>query len=121
VEWLRNECVVLQLSRETYANAHFLVDSYFKTQRFNSSEFLRIALCSLIIASKINESKILYTRNIAQNNGIEEQKMIEKEIMLLSWCKFRADPYNFARIVGEYVWRWDELVKATEANLPLFL
>jgi len=49
------ECVKLELSRETFANALFLMDFYFKRASFNSNEFfMETALSMLVIASKMN-------------------------------------------------------------------
>ena len=72
VDWLRNECVKLGLCHETYGACIFMMDFYFKTETFISDEFLEIALVMMVISSKINETKILFTRTIAKNNKIDE-------------------------------------------------
>jgi hypothetical protein len=56
------------------------MDSYFKNSGFNSAEFLHIALCMMVIASKMNESKVLYTARMAKNSKVSTEKMIDREI-----------------------------------------
>ena len=41
--------------------------------------------------------------------------------MLIQWFRFRTDPYNFVKIIGEYVRRWDETVVKLKLNYPLFI
>ena len=116
IDWLRNECVQLELSHETYANSLFLMDYFWKIEKFNSAQFLKIALCMMVIASKLNETKILYTSRMAKNNKIDEEEMRQEEVKLIEWFKFRTDCYNFARIIGQYMRRWDEELERRKVN-----
>ena len=77
-----------------------MMDYFWKIEKFNSAQFLKIALCMMVIASKLNETKILYTSRMAKNNKIDEEEMRQEEVKLIEWFKFRTDCYNFARIVG---------------------
>lgn len=61
----------------------------------------------MVISSKLNETKVLYSGRMGVNNGIEEGRMIEREMELVIWFRFRPDAWNFARVVGEYIRRWD--------------
>jgi hypothetical protein len=57
------------------------MDFYFKGATFDSNEFfLETALTMLVIASKMNEKNILYTARMATNNGLDQGKLINREV-----------------------------------------
>lgn len=53
-----------------------MMDSYFKNEMFDSEEFLHIGICMIVISSKMNESKILYTGRMAKKSKVSIEKMM---------------------------------------------
>jgi hypothetical protein len=73
-------------------------------------DFSCAALCMLIISSKLNETKILYTPVMARKSKIAPQKMEEMEVAVMVWFKFKVNAYNYVRVLIEYMREWDEMV-----------
>jgi hypothetical protein len=64
----------------------------------------------LIISSKLNETKILYTPVMAMKSKNAPQKMQEMEVAVMVWFKFKVNAYNYVRVLIEYMREWDEMV-----------
>jgi len=54
-----------------------MMDYYYKQNNFNSNDFSCLALSMLIISSKINELKVLYTPIMAMKIKVDPLKMEE--------------------------------------------
>lgn len=66
----------------------------------------------MIISSKALERKVLYTSTVARNNKLSFLELLETELMLLKFFKFRISSYNFVRAMNEYLKRWNERIAA---------
>jgi hypothetical protein len=87
----------------------FLLDEHYKVTSFNSAEFACVALGCLVVSSKVNESKVLYTPKMAKSNRIDPLKLQEMELQIVIGCGFRVNGYNFARVVMEYMRMWEDI------------
>ena len=46
---------------------------------------------------------------------------MEREMELIVWFRFRPDAWNFARVVGEYLRRWDQIVGKRDPSVMKFV
>lgn len=64
----------------------------------------------MIISSKALERKVLYTSTVARNNKISFMDLLETEMKLLKFFKFRISSGNFVRAMNEYLKRWNDRI-----------
>jgi hypothetical protein len=91
------------------------MDEYYKYMPFEKEHFIITSLCFIIISSKTFETKVLFTSAVAEANKYNYNQMLKLEEDVLIFFEFQVASYNFARLCGEYMRRWDDALKRMTA------